>query len=167
MITFFKLAILFVVVLLGVFPIYLEGKKKGFEEGLKKGQKRPGNQHFDDVLRPLLLAPYRNELEPSYEETDEMGVDQDGYFYFIQRGQGGGKRMILCGLTDKCCDKECFKKHALYFNNNGEPLFFCRYYYIVFKGRKYLELEYKVNPELVKELRKMFGIDSNKQEEKQ
>lgn len=146
MILFIKLASLFVIAICTGLSIYLAGKKKGFEDGFKKGQKRPGNQHFDDVLRPLLLG--WRELEPSFEGTVEMGVDRYGQFYFVQQGQGGGTCGILCGLTGKHCDKECFKKHALYFNPDGEPLFFCRYYYTIFKGKKYSE--YQDDPEIKK-----------------
>lgn len=104
---------------------------------LKKCQNNhPSNKHFDDIMRPLLLE--WKELEPAYEETDEMGVEH-GEFYFIQRGVGGGKRGLICGLTGKHCTEECFKRNALYFSYYGEPLFFCRYYYCLFKGKKYVE----------------------------
>ena len=152
MITFLKLTILFAVVLCCFFWAYLYGKKKGFEDGYQKGQIRPGNRHFNENLRPLLLG-FR-ELEPSYEETNEMGVDRRGNFYFIDRCNGGSHNELLCGIDGKICKGDCFKRNALYFDNDGNPLFFCRYYYTIFKGNRYSE--YQVDPKLVELYNNIF-----------
>lgn len=105
-----------------------------------KKQSRRKSIHFDDV-RPL-MPTLKPGLEPSFYETEKMGVDEHGHFYYIMKGQGGGKRGIVCGITGKPCNEECFKKYAFYLTDYGEPLFFCRYFYCVFKGRRYVE--YKV-----------------------
>ena len=91
-----------------------------------------------DDRRPLMLYKWAD-LPPLYEETDEMGIDEHGYFFYNMRGPGGGYRGLVCGRTDDCCTGECFKKNALYFTLDGKPLFFCRYFYTVFKGEKYVE----------------------------
>lgn len=94
----------------------------------------------DDNLRPLLLT-HDDDLPPCYEEVDQMGIDQTGHFFFIQRGLGGGLRGIVCGLDDTHCTGKCFKDTALYFTPDGKPLFFCRYFYTIFKGEKYVDEE--------------------------
>ena len=93
----------------------------------------------DEILRPLLLT--KDTLPPCFEEVDRMGVNRCGEFYFVQKGTGGGIRGIVCGFDNAHCSGECFKNSALYFTPNGEPLFFCRYYYTIFKGKKYVDEE--------------------------
>ena len=92
----------------------------------------------DDNLRPLLLT-HDDDLPPCYEEVDEMGIKPNGDFYIIEPGPHGGKRGLICGLDDKHCIGKCALHTAMYFAENGQPLFFCRHFYTIFKGKQYKE----------------------------
>lgn len=91
----------------------------------------------DGSLQPLLT--YDAGLEPKFEDVDEMGFDESGNFYVIQSGPGGGKRGLICGRTDKSCRKYCCQEFGLFFSRDNKPLFFCRYYYCVIRGYRFVE----------------------------
>lgn len=92
-----------------------------------------------DPMVPLFEWGYFRGWEPKFEFCSEMGIDEYGDFYHIQPGEGGGKRGISCGGTDKSCDGRCAMNRAIYFTRDGEPLFFFRNFYCIFRATRFVD----------------------------